>query len=692
MHLTAIFRYARVLLRTRAALASAALPAALALHVSGAGAATLAANAATPGRTFVPASVHAAAGLTCKLYRAGGDPSTAITVYTNADGYARFHALPATVGSVRALTLACTDGAGRASRYAVDLTSPETFRPRPLNLENEPGTDRPALTGNPLAFSVNSLVAAGYGLRPDPYNAPAAYARWLAAATLPARLLNGRHPGAHPAKVVTTTADPWTGSTLTGKPNYVEVEGDLSVPAVTPFGDETGNVHEAIWNGLGGLSGSGLIQGGYQIDVTGGAVSYFTFREYCCGDADSNGYSGDFSPNPNDTVYSEEWYCDSKGQLNLNGGYGCTHLHDLNTGAVLDCTSAKSTSCWSVKALPLCSVSPKTPNCMTIGQSAEFVTELQGPSWVDTTPETKLTGSAYSTATNALSQTVGDDPLVQLLEDFANQSSHMNVSVSKTDDTYFNVSQFASVAGQADIAPGAQGIAVGPNANGSSIGDPWLLGINADAAGNHQVYHWVKGAWQTVSGKGTQIAEGPQGYPWLINNAGSVYYWNGSSFQSAPKTCATQIAVGYNAFGSKFGDPWTTGCHEHTNGYDIYRLEGSTWVSQPNEAVKIAVGAFGPWIVQKSGNVYYWNGVAYVEAPGNPCASDIAVAPPPLLPAPSPFGDAWILGCSEQGAGHSIYQLQGARWVLIPGSATQISVSPDHGIPWIVDKNGDISE
>jgi hypothetical protein len=207
----------------------------------------------TASQTVLPASVHAAADLTCRLYRAGGNPSTAITVHTNADGYARFYALPATGHSVRMLTMACTDATGRASSYNVDLASFGTFRPNPLNLENEPGTDRPALIGNPLAFSTSSLIAAGYALRPDPYTAPAAYARWLAAATRPARLLGGGHSGVHPAEVISSAGAPWTGSALTGKPNYVSIEGDLAVPVVTPFGDETGAEHEAVWNGLGGF-------------------------------------------------------------------------------------------------------------------------------------------------------------------------------------------------------------------------------------------------------------------------------------------------------------------------------------------------------------------------------------------------------------------------------------------------------
>jgi hypothetical protein len=41
---------------------------------------------------------------------------------------------------------------------------------------------------------------------------------------------------------------------------------------------------------------------------------------------------GDPIPNPGDTIYSQEWYCDSQGNLNLNGGFGCTYLVDQTTG------------------------------------------------------------------------------------------------------------------------------------------------------------------------------------------------------------------------------------------------------------------------------------------------------------------------------------------------------------------------
>jgi len=140
-------------------------------------------NAAAPGhptpsapkKFYTPASVYAAPGLQCKLYAAGSAPAAVLDVSTDDDGYARFHAVRAAGGdTVKQLNLDCTDSAGHSSYYFVDLTSDDTFAPRPLNLANERGIDRPALKGDPLSYSPSELIKAGYGLRPDPKKDPAA--------------------------------------------------------------------------------------------------------------------------------------------------------------------------------------------------------------------------------------------------------------------------------------------------------------------------------------------------------------------------------------------------------------------------------------------------------------------------------------------------------------------------------------
>ena len=109
-------------------------------------------------KTYTPASVRALPGLQCKVYPAESASSAAITVFTDDDGYARFHAVRAAAGDkVQRLTLDCTDSDGNFSSYSADLTSAETFAPRPLNVANERGTDRPALKGDPLSTQARSM-------------------------------------------------------------------------------------------------------------------------------------------------------------------------------------------------------------------------------------------------------------------------------------------------------------------------------------------------------------------------------------------------------------------------------------------------------------------------------------------------------------------------------------------------------
>lgn len=214
-----------------------------------------------PKKSFTPASVHALPGLQCKLYPTGSDASLGLAVFTDDDGYARFHAVRVAAGdAVQSLTMDCTDSEGRFSTYSVDLTADETFAPRPLNIANERGTNRPALKGDPLGYTQSELIQAGYGLRPDPVKDAAAYSRWLAAASLPGRLLEAKRPSPHSHSVVTEKLGAWAGSVLAGAPNYISVTATCNVPKAIPGGDETSaGTAISIWDGLGGFNtGAGL--------------------------------------------------------------------------------------------------------------------------------------------------------------------------------------------------------------------------------------------------------------------------------------------------------------------------------------------------------------------------------------------------------------------------------------------------
>jgi hypothetical protein len=401
-----------------------------------------------PAGSYSAAAVHAAPDLQCTLYAAGSNVSTGIPVSTDDDGYARFYAVkPVTGGAVQRLTMDCKDAEGKASSYTVDLTSSDTFAPHPLNLESERGVDRPALKGDPQSYSQSQLIQSGYGLRPDKDKDPAAYARWLATATKPGKMLQAKHPDLHSHTVTSTTAPWWVGSAMTGAPEYLSTEATFNVPKAIPGGDQTTTTEIALWNGLGGFgTGSGLIQGGVSLYTTPSAASYGTWREYCCGDPNSNGYGGNFVPEPGQEIYSEEWYCDSSGDVNINGGYGCTYLYNMASGAILNCTSPTGSPCWSVKALPLCSESPRTANCMTLGKAAEFIIENQSPqvsssstAFTDFTPKVTMSGSAESSETNTFSQTVSSDSNVSVLTDFTKTTTHIVVALASPDQTIFSI-------------------------------------------------------------------------------------------------------------------------------------------------------------------------------------------------------------------------------------------------------------
>src|SRR6185312_1630379 len=334
-------------------------------------------------------------------------------------------------------TLSCTDQTGKVSSLPVDLSAPEIFANRPLDTLREPGIDRPALAGDPARLSKNVLLQQGYGLRPrldDPQ-----YRSWLEAARAPGRMLFRKSTDKHLHTVTTQQAPWWIGSVMAGSAPYTSISTTFVVPTAVPGAFGTKATEASLWPGLGGFgTGSGLIQAGITLQTSATTAAYGSWREYCCGDGDSNGYGGAFVPAPGDKIFAQAWYCDAQGNPNLNGGYGCSYMYDFRSGAVFSCTKPRGTSgstpCWSVAALPLCSLSPRTPNCMTAGPAAEFILENQSPQLTPPTDQfppfksaIAMTGSATGTKGPV---TVAGDPTVILLTDFPHGLPKVNVSLS----------------------------------------------------------------------------------------------------------------------------------------------------------------------------------------------------------------------------------------------------------------------
>ena len=143
---------------------------------------------------FESVSVVVPAGNACVLHPDGSlDPKQSIRLRADADGVVRFQAVrPTHPNSVDRLALDCTDSYGNDKTYSVDLRSEETFERRPFDPVSANLAFRPALSGDPLSFTQQELIQAGYGLRPDPAANPGGYQRWLAAVSAPAYKLRER--------------------------------------------------------------------------------------------------------------------------------------------------------------------------------------------------------------------------------------------------------------------------------------------------------------------------------------------------------------------------------------------------------------------------------------------------------------------------------------------------------------------
>jgi len=237
-----------------------------------------------------------------------------------------------------------------------------------------------------------------------------------------------------------------------------------------------------------------------------------------------------------------------------------------------------------------------------------------------------------------------------------------------------------------------QSIAVGPNANGSTLGTAWVLGTGKTSAGDYYVYRRQGSSWVRTDGAGLQIAVGMDGYPWVITHTGSIYYWNGSTFVLAPGNgCATSIGVGpYGGNGFQYGNPWIIGCNgsSTTNG-TVFQFWDSQWLPLGGGAAnRIAVSAAGAvWVIAVNGTIWYLDSIyGWTQISG--CATSIGAGPPRTQ-----WTDVWITGCGDvNNQGAKIFQLQdpSGSWVRIPGVASQVAVSPDQGVAWVVTLTGEI--
>jgi hypothetical protein len=624
---------------------------------------------------FESASVYVPAGNDCVLHpKDNQDPSQSIPLRSDADGVARFLAVrPTLPASVDQLALDCIDSNGNANTFLVDLRSEETFVERPFDPSSANLAFRPGLTGDPLSYTQDQLVEAGYGLRPDPKEDPDGYQTWLAAVSEPVYKLRAA-PRASSAPQASRLATPfnvpldrtelmkpdavylsprnyWTGAILSGSYQlnatsaktygYVKNQANFVVPTIYPNLFSTKNSALTIWNGL-----DNVFQAIVDVNATSLVGTYGIHRQNFYHDLpktsiDEQGV--DFTPKKGDEIFAEEWYCDSKGHVKMAGGYGCSIMIDETQKIEWECDQSNSKDCQSYP------IESKYLTNGALGQTAEFIIEddtgeVSGncPSktncdkeWVGISPVT-MTGSALvvqgSSATGK-TVTTGTDPTVSLWTD-------------------------------------------------SAVSTPFVFG---DA-------HFI-----------ITLPTGGVKWSQLSSN---IYYWDGSSFESlstpqvSPNTqpgvifgCASWLAVGPNSRGLTKGTPWSTGCTAAADGnYNVYQMQtGGAWIRMQSDiATQVATSPEGDiWALNAKGDILYWDGSKFVANPTGGCATMIAVGP---NSRGLTRGTPWATGCHAAADGnYDVYQMQTAgKWVKMQSDvATRLAVSPE-GNAWALNKDGQI--
>jgi hypothetical protein len=297
----------------------------------------------------------------CRLHPTGvSDPAHALTVYADERGLASFrapHLTSATPAEIPThLSLDCDTGDGTTVSHSIDLTADATFR-APIFPETSPSLRRPALTGDPMSYSQSELIRNGYGLRPDPVKAPGFYASWAAAASKEGKLMSykpGRQ-GVPPQTGLASTR--WGGEGLVAG-NYAVAAANYQVPT---YAQQQQNSQAGIWAGLGGANklypnDVTIIQCGIRLVEENWAETTDVWTEYASSSVLAECVTipcpWPMTLETYDTIISYSWACDSAGNVNPNGGYGCFYLTDQSSTPVqvLSCTSPYSggSGCFSV--------------------------------------------------------------------------------------------------------------------------------------------------------------------------------------------------------------------------------------------------------------------------------------------------------------------------------------------------------
>jgi hypothetical protein len=309
----------------------------------------------------------------CVLHVDGdSDTSNSLKLFSDDEGMIRFNVNPREKSDeVAAFAVDCTSD-GQSRTFGLELrpsSTPRLDMPAPAAEKRTPKASdfiRPALTkAEALQLSNEELAKREYPVRPNPKQAPDAFAPWLQAVTQPARRVDARQV-AHPELRAYSQAntDNWSGFDLKNAPNevpvptYDQVSAEWYVPTVTaPV--SVNPTYSVLWVGLDGDDGicpeycppgplgtyqtsdlwqAGTLQQTRNIRFCGfgGPCNIYTLSTYYAWTELLPTQGIEVLPNftviPGDLMYVAVWVGNVGQGPSLSGAYGIASVEDVTRG------------------------------------------------------------------------------------------------------------------------------------------------------------------------------------------------------------------------------------------------------------------------------------------------------------------------------------------------------------------------
>jgi len=220
------------------------------------------------------------------------------------------------------------------------------------------GVARPPLSGDPMSYTQEQLISAGFPRRPDPNKSATSYANWLRIVSQTATRITDVTPHLHgiPSSAciiggsyqASCTNTVWSGgvATIQSFGGWELVEGLWDVPSISGQAGSacpsTQSNIDSMWTGLGGWGNNGLIQAVTFLTATvsrnkscgtSTVTQYQAYAEYFDGfQTGQNVNKAPININAGDEIAAEAWSSSSSScyPFSTNGAFGCYYIYDYN--------------------------------------------------------------------------------------------------------------------------------------------------------------------------------------------------------------------------------------------------------------------------------------------------------------------------------------------------------------------------